>query len=150
MDIKLVELQAKPVLSIRTRTNIKDMPKTIGEGYTKIAAYMQEIGEQPKEMPFVAYYNMDMQDMDIEIGFPVSKELPGKDDIQPSETMAGNAVMYVYKGAYSGMEPVYNEIFKWMDENGHQPQGVFYEYYYNSPGEVPESELLTRIVVPVK
>ena len=28
--------------------------------------------------------------------------------------------------------------------------GVYYEYYFNSPTEVPESELITRIAIPVK
>ena len=37
-----------------------------------------------------------------------------------------------------------------MSEKGYKPKGVYYEYYYNSPDEVPESELLTRIVMPVK
>ena len=58
--------------------------------------------------------------MDIEMGFPIASPL------------------------------VYKDIFKWFDEKGYQPKGVFYEYYYNSPGEVPESELLTRIVIPLK
>ena len=93
---------------------------------------------------------MDMQNLDIEIGFPVSKKLPGKDDIQASETMAGKAVVCMYKGSYSVMEPVYNEIMGWMGKKGYQMKGVSYEYYYNSPGEVPENELLTRIVIPVK
>ncbi len=62
----------------------------------------------------------------------------------------GRAVSAMYKGPYSGMEAVYNEIFKWIGEKGYQPAGVYYEYYYNSPQEVPESELLTKIVIPLK
>lgn len=58
--------------------------------------------------------------MDVEIGFPIASPL------------------------------VYREIFKWFDEKDYQPQGVFYGYYYNSPSEVPVSELLTRIVIPLK
>ena len=150
MDIKLEELQAKPVLSIRTHTSIEKLPQLIGDSYHQIATYMQEIGEQPKEVPFVAYYNMDMQNMDVEMGFPVSKPLPGKDDIKAGDTMAGKAAVYMYKGLYSEMEPVYNKIFKWLGGKGYQPKGVYYEHYYNSPGEVPDSELLTRIVIPVE
>ena len=48
MNIKLEELQTKPVLSIRTHSSVENLPKTIGESYHQIAAYMQEIGEQPK------------------------------------------------------------------------------------------------------
>ena len=90
-----------------------------------------------------------MQNIDVEMGFPVSKPLPGKDDIKASEIPPGKTISYMYKGPYSAMEPVYNETFKWIGEKGYQPKGVYYEYYYNSPDEVLESELLTRIVIPI-
>jgi len=48
------------------------------------------------------------------------------------------------------MEPVYNAMMQWINENGHMPTGVSYEFYYNSPAEVQESELLTKIVFPLK
>jgi len=39
---------------------------------------------------------------------------------------------------------------QWISEIGHTPTGVAYEFYYNAPGEVPESELLTKIVFPLE
>jgi effector-binding domain-containing protein len=56
----------------------------------------------------------------------------------------------MHKGPYSDMQPVYEEMLKWIAEKGYQPKGVYYEYYYNSPNEVPYSELLTRIVIPLQ
>ena len=90
-----------------------------------------------------------MQDMDVEMGFCVARPLPGKGDVKAGEIAQGKVASYMYKGPYSEMEPVYNEIFKWINEKGYQPKGVYYEYYYNSPGEVSEGELLTRIVIPI-
>ena len=155
MEIELTEQQAQPILSIRAKTSIENLPKLIGESYHIIMDYLNELGEQPADVPFTAYYildiqGFDMQDMDIEMGFPTSKPLPGKDDIKAGEIPQGKIVSCMYKGHYSKMEPVYNEVFNWINENGHQSTGVYYEYYYNAPDEVPESELLTRIVIPVK
>ena len=150
MKIELNEQKAQPILSIRVKTSLENLPKLIGESYHKIAGYLNELGEQPADVPFTAYHNLDMQNMDVEMGFPVSKPLPGKEDIEAGEIPQGKIVSYMYKGLYSEMEPVYNEIFKWINEKGYQPTGVYYEYYYNSPDEVPESELLTRIVIPLK
>ena len=42
----------------------------------EIAQYLAEQSEQPAGAPFVAYYNMDMQNLDVEIGFPVTACLP--------------------------------------------------------------------------
>jgi hypothetical protein len=52
-----------------------------------------------------------MQDMDVEMGFPVSKPLPSRGDIKAGKTLAGRAALSMYKGPYSSMEPVYNDIF---------------------------------------
>jgi len=38
----------------------------------------------------------------------------------------------------------------WMQKNQYIPTGVAYEFYLNSPEEVQESELLTRIMFPLK
>jgi effector-binding domain-containing protein len=148
--IEMKEEQAQPVLSIRTRAAVRDLPGIIGESYGKIMQYMEKIGKQPSGAPFVAYYNMDMDDLDLEIGFPVAEPLDGNDEINRSEIPAGKYVSMTYKGPYTGMEQPYGEMAKWIGERGYKPKGIAYEYYYNSPMEVPESELLTRIVMAVE
>lgn len=42
------------------------------------------IGEYPEDIPCVRYFNMDMENLEVGLGFPVYKELPGKDDIESS------------------------------------------------------------------
>ncbi|WP_407355297.1 GyrI-like domain-containing protein [Methanolobus sp. WCC5] len=148
--IEIKEEQAQPILSIRTRAAVRDLPVVIGESYEKIMQYMYRIGQEPAGAPFVAYYNMDMEDLDLEIGFPVAMPLQGSDEIGSSQIPAGKYVSMTYKGPYTGMEQPYGEMAKWIEDNGYKPKGISYEYYYNSPMEVPESELLTRIVMPVE
>lgn len=148
--LKFEELKAQPILSIRTKTNMENLSKTIGESYAKIIEYITQLEEQFTDAPFTAYHSLDMRDMDVEMGFPVAKLLPEKAEIKASTIPEGKAVSCMYKGAYSRMEETYEEILKWISENDYEPTGVYYEYYYNSPADVPESELLTRIVIPVK
>lgn len=139
-------LPAQPALSIRTRTSVGELPDLIGQAYMTIMAYMEELGIQPADMPFVAYYNLDMEDLDVEMGFPVSSPQPDRGEIRAGKIPAGKRVIGMHQGPYAAMEPTYNAMTQWMAEQGYVPTGVAYEYYYNSPNEVPESELLTRIV----
>lgn len=148
--MELSEQRAQPVLSIRKRTTAQALSDVIGACYMKILDYMNELGEKPADAPFTAYYNLDMQDLDVEMGFPVSKSWPEKGEIKAGEIPAGKVVSCVYKGAYAGMEQPYNEMFKWIADNGYEQTGTYYEYYYNSPADVPENELLTKIVMPLK
>ena len=146
----VIETDAQPVLVVRTIISVDKLPQVIGKAYMEIMAYLGELKEQPADMPFVAYYNMDMEKLDVAIGFPVAKALPGRGEIIAGIIPAGKKATAMYKGPYKEMAPIYEELTKWMQDNGHQPSGVVYEFYYNSPMEVAESELLTKIVFLLK
>ncbi|MEL7657381.1 MAG: hypothetical protein AAGU75_15920 [Bacillota bacterium] len=71
------EKAEQPTISIRTNTKVENLPMLIGESYGKMAAYLKELEEFLSDVPYVAYHNVDIQNLDVEIGFPVSKPLPG-------------------------------------------------------------------------
>jgi len=148
-NFEILQKREQPVLSIRTRSPVGSLPAIIGESYGKMAAYLKEIGEHLSDVPFVAYYNMDMQDLDIEIGFPVDKVLPENGNIKPDSIHAGKVVFCMYRGPYREIEATYHEMAQWIVENDHIPVGTAYEHYFNGPG-FPESEMLTMIVMPLK
>lgn len=144
---ELSEQAAQTVISIRTRSAVQDLPLVLGKAYDSLMNYLNEIGAQASGAPFVGYFNMDMQDLDIEVGFPVSKPLTGDNEVKPSEIPAGKQVSCLYKGPYSQIEPAYNAIMEYAAANGHTWTGVCYEFYLNDPVDTPESELLTKIVL---
>jgi len=152
MDYKIVlkEKEAQPVLSIRKTTSVGNLPEEIGKAYESILQYLNELGEKPAEAPFTAYYNMDMEHLDVEMGFPVAEPLKGRDEIKSGEIPAGKYTECMYKGPYEEMTLPYDAMNRWISENGHIPTGVTYEVYYNSPADVPEIELLTKIMFQIK
>jgi effector-binding domain-containing protein len=154
LEIKVEEFQARPALSVRSTIAVENLPQACASAYQSIMQYLMEIGEQPAGMPFAGYFNMDMQNLDTEIGFPVAKHIEGKDNIKASHIAAGKYVTATHKGPYKDMMPAYDAIQKWIDENGlktdYSEDRPCYEFYLNSPMEVPESELLTEIAIPVK
>ena len=143
---QIVIRPAQPVMSVRTRASVGDLPRVIGAVYGQIMAYLSQQGEPPCGEPFVAYYNLDMQDLDLEIGFPVGRSLPGKDDIQASEIPAGDYGTCLYTGPYEKMESAYNALQEHIHGQGRQVSGVAYEFYLNSPDQVPVEHLQTRIL----
>ena len=147
---KVKEQPTQATLAIRTRVSVQDLPQVLGKAYGAIAQYLGESGEQPAGPPFAAYYNMDMQALDVEIGFPVSRKLSGKGDIQAGEIPGGKVATCLYTGPYSDIEPAYNALSQWMKENGYEATGIAYEMYLNDPGQTPPQELQTQIVFPLK
>lgn len=94
------------VACIRTRCNAKDIPAVLGDGYgKKIYHYLQSLGLSPNGMPYTAYFNMDMNDLDIELGMPVSGPFQGTDEIISGEMAAGSyATTVFFTGPYGDLE----------------------------------------------
>ncbi len=148
-QIELLNKPAQPVLSVRTHAAVQDLPTVLGKTYGAIMQYLAELGEQPAGMPFVGYYDMNMQNLDIEIGFPVAHPLEGRGDIQCREFPGGELASVMHIGPYEAMEAAYNEMYKWVDSHGYQLAGACYELYYSEPGTPPQ-EIRTQIIFPVK
>lgn len=144
------EQVAQPFLAIRTRTSISEMGSTLGQSYGAIMAYMGELGQQPAGAPFVAFYNQDMQDMDVEIGMPTAETLPGRGDIYGAEIPAGRVAECMYTGSYQTMEPAYEQLAQFVAEQGEEPTGVAYEIYIDDASTKPQAEVRTLIVFPLK
>ncbi len=142
--MQIIETEKQPVMSVRVTTSLKDMPGIVGPNFGKVVDYIVKNGAEPLGPAFIAYFNMDMDNLIIEIGFPVTQELEGNAEIALRYIPAGRKAIGFHKGAYSELGTLYERLTRFISEKGHQPSGIVYEYYYNSPEEVPESELLTK------
>ncbi len=152
MSIKceMVELEVQKTLCKRTRCAMQNLPSLIEKTYLEIIQYMGEIGEQPSGVPYIGYFNMDMNDLEVEIGFPVSKDMAEKENIIMSEIPAGKYATVIHMGSYTKLESSYNILMEWMEENHLQGTYIGYEYYLNDPGKFPEDKLETKILFQLK
>jgi effector-binding domain-containing protein len=147
---EIKDLPEQPILSTRTHSSMISLPKTLGKAFEKLEARLKELGEEPSGAPFVAYYNMNMLNLDIEIGFPVKRPLEGNEEIKAVSQPAGKYAMTMHKGPYNKVRPAYNALTKKVKDEGYQTTGVAYEYYFNDPGNTKGSDLLTQVVFPLK
>jgi effector-binding domain-containing protein len=128
---------------------VADLPQVLGHCYASLYSYLGQIEQPPAGPPYVAYYNMDMQDLDLDVGVPVAKELPGKDDIQPARLPGGKVATCLYTGSYSEMGQGYDTLSKFVAEQGQQPSGAAYELYLSDPNTTPPDKLQTLILFPL-
>lgn len=147
-EIKQFPIQ--PVLSVRTRTAVQNLPVLIGQTCDQIVQYLQTLGETPCGDLFVAYYNLDMQNLDVEVGFTLSRPVLGTKDLIAGTIPEGMAATCVYTGPYENMIPAYDALTAFIKEKGLEAAGISYEYYLNGPPETPPEGYQTRIVLPLK
>lgn len=141
-----VEREAQPVLSIRTHTPVQGLKDIIGKAYGEIARHLGSQGMQPAGAPFIIYYNMDMDHLDIEVGFPVAGPVTGQGEIHSNQIPAGSYATCLYTGPYEGLAEPYDALGKWMGEQGFQPTGKAIEFYFNDPVTTPKEELKTQVL----
>lgn len=119
-----IEQPDQPLLAIRNRAAVQDLPQVMGRSFGAVGQYLGELGEAPAGPPVVAYYNMDMQDLDLEIGFPTARSLPAKGEIQSSKIPAGKFAVCLYTGPYEEMASAYEALNGFMKEKGYEATGV--------------------------
>ena len=142
-------LKDQPTLSVRTTTSVSALPQTIGEIYQEIAGYLSELKSAPAGFPFVIYYNMDMDRLDAEIGFPAVPGSPGTGRIKASVLPGGRFLHMVHTGPYRTLDQSYQKAMAYLEQERIVVQEWMYEMYYNDPDETPEEKLLTGVFFPI-
>jgi effector-binding domain-containing protein len=93
---------------------------------------------------------MDMQNLDIEAGFPVSRPMPGRGEVQACEIPGGPQASVIHTGPYQGCSAAYEALSQFIQANSREPSGVAYEFYLNDPITTQPEHLQMQIVFPLK
>ncbi|HEX2914468.1 MAG TPA: GyrI-like domain-containing protein [Chloroflexia bacterium] len=148
-NCEIKEQAAQPILSRRTRLTMQELPQFLGQTYGAVMQYLGELREEPAGPPFAIYYNFDMNDLDIEAGFPVSKEYPAGYGLVSCEFPAGKMATCLHIGPYEQLKNAYDALSEWIKTRGYEPLGPTIEFYLNGP-ETPPDKLQTLIAFPLK
>ncbi|MCD7916580.1 MAG: GyrI-like domain-containing protein [Tannerellaceae bacterium] len=143
---------AQPVLLVRVYLPMEELPDLFEEYSARVSSYVKQFGEELTDVPFVIYYDylsMDMEQVDIEICYPVSRSLPSKNEIISKIIPPSKIIFSMHKGSYTDTSPLYGEMTTWIMEKGYEPQGPSYEYYFNG-FTYPGYDQLIKVVIPFK
>lgn len=149
-QITLTHQPGVHTLTIRKTINfMEEFSDFAGYSFDKIAKYLDSVNELPGGAPIVCFHNMDLESLDVEVGFPVASPVSGKDDIAGNSIPAQKVVSAIDLGPYEKQDPTLEELFAWIQSKGYEMKGGIYYQYLNDTGR-PENELLTRMVLPVQ
>jgi effector-binding domain-containing protein len=148
--MEIQDMKEKLALTIRKITSIQNMPSVLEEGYREIMQYVKEIGAKEPIESFVIYHNMDMSNLEIDIGFTVPEKLPDKGHIKMSSIRAGKYATALHEGPYDTLTNTYNELTAFVKEKEFEVEDWVYEVYLNNPMDNPEEPPRTVIYFPLK
>jgi effector-binding domain-containing protein len=135
--------------TIRLRTPVGNLKTEMGRAYGEIAALLGKQRTGPSGSPFAIFYNMDMNDLDVEMGFPVAKEIRAEGRMKPGVLPGGRTAVALHKGPYESSKSTYEALMGLIQQNNAQAQGLCYEVYRNDPQTTKPEDLLTEIGFPL-
>lgn len=144
------ERAAQPALVVRRRAPLAQLSAVLGPAWGAIMAQAAAQGASPAGPPFVAYHNMDWQNLDLEIGMPFATALRGAGDVQATTLPAGPAAVCAYTGPYDHIGAAHDALQQWLVAQSRQPVGPAYEFYLNDPVTTAPAALRTDVLRMVR
>jgi effector-binding domain-containing protein len=156
LGVEIVETQPVRVAYVATTSakGEQEIAAAIGGAYAEVGAFMRAHGLTQAGPPITINTKWDDSGYAFDAAIPVDKapekEIPADGRVQVKETYAGKALKVVHKGAYHGMPATYDRLFAWAAAHGYEQAAPPWDEYVSDPGSVPEAELTTNVVLPVK
>lgn len=147
-EITIVEIPTQKVIGMRKQGKYELIAQMLPKLYEFAASHGAEFTGPPI---FVCHERTEADVMkadqegkaDIEIAFPILKEIEETEEIKCYELQGGTMAKIIHKGPYE-------KLFLWIEQNGKTITGPTREIYLNDPREVGMEEVLTEIYVPIK
>lgn len=94
----------------------------------------------------------EKEDCRYDACFSIDGETKLHDDIGKGVIKGGKYAKFIHQGSYRNIDKTYDQIYgNWYINTEHELEALpVIEKYVNDPDEVPESELITEIYLPIK
>ena len=129
--------------------------QAVGNSFAKVLTFFAASG-----LPFMRSFGIYFDDPEsvpeselrAEAGLATNANIPAHAKIREVKIPASLCASILHKGPYAELERVYRHLFRdWLPTSGYEA-GDFpcFEEYLNDPRELPPTEWLTRVNLPLK
>jgi len=149
MEIEMKKTEEKHVAYIFYTGPVEDMGDLIGEIVDWMIDQKVEMDGPPYSVYYTSPAEVAPEDMQYEMGVPFAGEAFEAGKVKMKTIPTQQVLSAMHKGPYNEVGLIYELLMNKVIEEGYQMIGAPVEIYFNSPVEVPESELLTEVQFPV-
>ncbi|MCC0632709.1 GyrI-like domain-containing protein [Clostridioides sp. ZZV15-6388] len=153
-NITMAEQPEYCILAIRKTIDFMvEFSEFSQQSFRKISNYLEEKGILSAGAPIVCFHNMDLEKLDVEVGFPVTNHsvfnhMDTENEILQKIVPTQKIITAIDLGPYELQDPTLEELFLWAKDRGYELHGDIYYQYLNDLNR-PESEYLTKMMLPI-
>ncbi len=155
--IMVKQLPEQHMLTIRKTIDFfVEYSDFMGDAVGGILRLVEEVGAFPSSGPIVCFHNVELETLDVEVGFQVVRptfctvaQIEAKGDVMAQTVPVRTIAATLDRGPYEQQDPTLEELMKWIPEQGYEPEGGIYYHYLNGEEQSP-SEYLTEMYIPVR
>lgn len=149
-EIRVKETPASYTVSSRKTINfMEEYGAFFGESLLRIDAHLAACGALTGSPAMACFHNMDLERLDVEVGYHLAREVPDADGIACQSCPACKVVTAIDMGPYEQQDATLMELFGFIEAQKLNMQGPICYCYLNEPDR-PESEYLTQMVISVE
>ncbi len=154
IEIIQEEVTARPILTISDSCELvsDSISAHYATNFGAIMGYVGENGGTVAGMPISMILKWEPESgwYWFKAAIPVTEAMEGSDMIVAEESYAGKVVKGTHLGDYSTMEASYEELGRYMKDNGLEEAGLPWEEYVDDPTTVVPEKVRTFIYFPIQ
>jgi effector-binding domain-containing protein len=146
MEIRELEPQ---VVAIKTATtDPAGLAGVIDKTFPALFGELASRGVEPIGAPIVRYLKTG-EEMEVELGVPIPSDTTPA--VKSTMLPGGPTAVYVYIGAYDGLPAAWEQFGQWVQRQGRERSGPFWEVYVTDSRREPDpAQRLTELYMPLK
>ena len=149
-EIRIKQTPACYTVSVRKTIDFKkEYVSFFDESLALIDACLDRHAVLTSSPPLTYFHNMELAQLDVEIGYHIAQEMPGEGEISCQDCPPRKVISAIDMGPYEDQDSTLMDLFEYIKQNGLEMQGPICYYYLNEPNR-PESQYLTQMLIPVK
>jgi inorganic pyrophosphatase len=136
--VEVQQLEPQLVAGIRAITTQEEIASTFSLLIPEITEYLKEHEVTSMGAPYVRYFHVGADRVDLEVGMTVAGSVEGNARVELGELPGGAVATTTHTGPYEGLADAYAALVEWIRGQGRQETGTPWEVYASHPKEDPD------------
>jgi effector-binding domain-containing protein len=146
---ELTTIAATSTAVVRGIVPVAKLAEFFDRSFTTLATVIASQNVAITGPAFARYYERPGDTANLEVGFPTAQPVEPADGVEVGALPDGRAARLVHRGSYDQLGSSWEQLERWMSDQGLEPATSFWEVYTTEPSpEMDPADLRTELIWP--